>query len=254
MERLRPAVVLVRPQEEGNIGSVARAMANTGLSELILVEPRARIGSVARAFAVGGGEILDQVRTLDSLPDTLAPYRRVVGTTSGRGRELPAPLLTPRELPRHLAGDPPSTPTALLFGPEASGLTNDELALCGLLVRIPSSARQPTLNLAQAVLIVTYELYAAGQDNLAEHPGGEPAATGREIEQLFDQLAPLLHQIGFARDDTFTGVLRDLRQLAARGGPTSREVQILRGICRRSRHALEARDGARQSAPPERSR
>ncbi len=254
MDRLLPAVVLVRPQEEGNIGSVARAMANTGLSELILVEPRARIGSAARAFAVGADEILDQVRTLDSLSETLAPYRRVVGTTSSRGRELQAPLITPRELPQRLAGDPPTTPTALLFGPEASGLTNDELALCSLLVRIPSSARQPTLNLAQAVLIVTYELYVATQDNLTELPISEPAATGEEIEQLFDQLAPFLHRVGFARDDTFAGVLRDLRRLASRGGPTSREVQILRGICRRSLHALERRDGARQSRSAERSR
>jgi TrmH family RNA methyltransferase len=254
MERLRPAVVLVRPQEEGNIGSVARALANTGLTELILVEPRARIGSVARAFAVGAGGILDQARTIDSLAETLAPFRRVVGTTSSRGRELPAPLITPRELARRLAGDSPSTPTALLFGPEASGLTNDELALCSLLVRIPSSARQPTLNLAQAVLIVSYELYVASQDNLAGSPPGEPAATGEEIEQLFDHLAPLLHQIGFARDDTFAGVLRDLRQLASRGGPTSREVQILRGICRRGQFALERPDGARHTKSLEKSR
>ena len=254
MERLRPAVVLVRPQEEGNIGSVARAMANTGLTELILVEPQARIGPVARAFAVGAGGILDRVRTLDSLPHTLAPYRRVVGTTSSRGRELAAPLIRPQELPQRLAGDPPTTPTALLFGPEASGLTNEELALCSLLVRIPSSARQPTLNLAQAVLIVTYELYVASQDNLAGLPTGEPAATGEEIEQLFDQLAHFLHQIGFARDDTFAGVFRDLRRLASRGGPTSREVQILRGMCRRSQLALERRDGARRSKSAERSR
>ena len=161
MRRLVPAVVLARPQEEGNIGAAARAMANTGLSDLILVDPVVEIGSVARAFAVGAAGILDRARVFGSLREALAPFRRVVGTTSARAREHRAVLITPRELPERLAADPPRTLTALLFGPEASGLTNDELALCSLMVQIPSSSRQPTLNLSQAVLILAYELYTA---------------------------------------------------------------------------------------------
>ncbi|MEE8277968.1 MAG: RNA methyltransferase [Thermoanaerobaculia bacterium] len=244
MELQQPAVVLVRPQEEGNVGAAARAMANTGLTELILVEPAVEIGSVARAFAVGAGGILDRALLSGSLREALASFRRVVGATSARGRELSAALVTPRELPERLAGDPPGTTTALVFGPEASGLTNDELALCSLLVRIPCSSWQPTLNLAQAVLILAYELYTFREASLGKSAGGELPATHREIEGLFDQLAPLLQEIGFARDDTFSGVLRDLRRLASRGGPTSREVQILRGICRRAQRALQRQSSA----------
>ncbi len=234
-----PAVLLLRAQEEGNIGAAARAMANMGLDELILIDPVTKIGSTARAFAVGAEGILDGVRIYQSLPEALAPFRRVVGTTSARSRELSVPLLTPRELPARLAADAPGTPTALLFGGEASGLTNDELALCSLMVRVPCSARQPTLNLSQAVLLVAYELYLAREYSPDPASVAEPPATSAELEGLFAQLTPLLAEIGFARDDTFDSVLRDLRQLAARSGPTSREVQILRGICRRGQRAYE---------------
>ncbi|HEX2223057.1 MAG TPA: RNA methyltransferase, partial [Thermoanaerobaculia bacterium] len=154
-----PAVILVRPREEGNVGSAARAMANMGLDQLILVEPAAEIGKVGVAFAVGAKHVLDGARRVGSVREALEPFRRVVGTTSTRDRRFGVPLLSPRELPAALAADPPGTPAALLFGPEVGGLTNDELALASLLVTIPCSPVQPTLNLSQAVLIVAYELF-----------------------------------------------------------------------------------------------
>src|SRR5687767_6953727 len=154
-----PAVVLVRPREEGNVGSAARAMANMGLDQLILVEPAAEIGKVGTAFAVGARHVLDAARRVSSLREALAPFRRIVGTTSSRDRRWEVPVLVPRELPAHLAEDQPDTPTALLFGPEVGGLTNEELALASLLVTIPCSPVQPTLNLAQAVLLVAYEIF-----------------------------------------------------------------------------------------------
>jgi tRNA/rRNA methyltransferase len=238
-----PAVVLVRPREEGNVGSAARAMANMGLDRLILVEPAAAIGKVGVAFAVGAKHVLDGARRVSSLREALAPFRRVVGTTSSRDRRWEVPVLTPRELPAHLAGDPPAPqdiPTALVFGPEVGGLTNEELALASVLVTIPCSPVQPTLNLAQAVLIVTYELFQARgpvEPLAIGHP--EPPATIGELDGLFDHAADLLRRVGFERDDSFAGVLRDLRRLAARAGPTSREVAILRGICRRTQRSLE---------------
>jgi tRNA (cytidine32/uridine32-2'-O)-methyltransferase len=299
-QREWPAVVLVRPREDGNVGAAARAMANMGLARLILVEPVAEIGKVARAFAVGARPILEGSGRAASLGEALAPFRRVVATTSTRDRSLQVPLLTPRELPAALALDPPGTPTALVFGPEVGGLTNDELALASLLVHVPCSPVQPTLNLSQAVLLLAYELYqargegrrggqaangegeaaamgegeAAGRNRapratageppelptemsgrVGEPPAGErepaemlsdrsvrlgePPASTAELDGLFGQFAALLGRIGFARDDSFPGVLRDLRQLAARAGPTSREVRILRGICRRTGHAVE---------------
>jgi TrmH family RNA methyltransferase len=241
MSAVAPAVVLVRPREEGNVGSAARAMANLGLDRLILVEPAAVIGKVGTAFAVGAKHVLDACERSPSLAEALAPFRRVVGTTSARDRRWEVPLLPPRELPAWLAQDPPGTPTALVFGPEVGGLTNHELALASVIVSIPCSPVQPTLNLAQAVLILAYELFLS-RDEIPRpatvgHP--EPPATTAEVDGLFEHATGILCRIGFDRDSSFEGVLRDLRRLAARAAPDSREVAILRGICRRAQRALE---------------
>ena len=238
-----PAIVLVRPREEGNVGSAARAMANMGLDRLILVEPAAALGEVARRFAVGAGSILDSCERQPSLAEALAPFRRVVATTSARDRRG-VPCLAPRELAGWLAQDPPGTPTALVFGPEVGGLTNDDLALASVIVTIPSHPVQPILNLSQAVLILAYELFVARGE--APPPlsvsGPEPPATGAELDGLFEHAAEVLRRIGFERDSSFAGVMRDLRGLAARAAPVSREVAILRGICRRALGALGAID------------
>lgn len=235
---LPPAVVLVRPRVEGNVGSAARAMANMGLSRLLLVEPAAELGSTASAFAVGARAVLDGIVRVPSLAEALAPFRRVVGTTSTRDRRLGIPFLTPRELPAWLAQSSPDTPTALVFGPEVGGLTNEELALAGAVVTIPCSPVQPTLNLAQAVLIVAYELFIARGETPAGDAWEEPPAAAEEIDGLLGHAADVLAAVGFARDDSFPGVLRDLRRLAARAAPASRDVRILRGICRRIQGAL----------------
>lgn len=250
-QRFAPAVILVRPQEEGNVGAVARAMANMGLEELILVAPQCELGRMADAFAVDSREILEARRTCEEFVEAAAPFQRLVATSSSRGRVMHSPPITPRELPALLAADPPGTRAALVFGGERSGLTTDELARCEPLVTIPAAARQPTLNLSQAVLVLAYELWvaraaagAAAEETPAAAPAevqvappAQPAAAG-EVEGLFGQLEPLLHEIGFARDDTFQSVLRDLRRLAARAALTSHEVIVLRGICRRGRNAL----------------
>jgi tRNA/rRNA methyltransferase len=255
-----PAIILVRPQEEGNVGAVARAMANFGLERLILVEPATPLRGIARAFAVHAEELLDRAERVSSLREAIAGFGRIVATTAARDRPWPQRLTVPRELPAALAGDPPGTATAIVFGPEPSGLTNQELALASLLVRVPTAPVQPTLNLGQAVVIVAYELFAARTFGLASSlaaPAAEPAhtladsplsvteprATGEEVSGFFDQLAELLHQVRFARDKTTANVERDLRQLIARAQPTRREVTILRGILRRLGHALDRSGG-----------
>jgi tRNA/rRNA methyltransferase len=236
------AVVLVRPREEGNVGSAARAMANMGLDRLILVEPAAEIGRVATAFAVGAKHVLDACERKPSLAEALAPFQRVVGTTSARDRRWDVPLLHPRELPTRLAQDPPGTETALVFGPEVGGLTNDDLAFASLLVTIPCSPLQPTLNLAQAVLVVVYELFQARSEISPPATVGqpEPPATTGEVDGLFAQATAVLRRVGFDRDSSFDGVMRDLRRLVSRAGPDRREVSILRAICHRTQRRLEA--------------
>jgi TrmH family RNA methyltransferase len=186
---------------------------------------------------------LEGAERFGSLAEALAPFRRVVGTTSARDRALSVPVVTPRELARRLPLAGADLPTALVFGPEVGGLTNDDLALCHWLVTVPCAAEQPTLNLAQAVLIVAYELYVAeGAEPLAE-TAVEPPAPTAEVDGLFDHLGGVLTDVGFARDTTFHGVVRDLRQLAGRARPTTREVTILRGVLRRVQNALRRTSG-----------
>lgn len=239
-----PAVVLVRPREEGNIGAACRAMANMGLAELVIVEPAAEIGVLGRAMAKHAEHVLDGARRAASLAEALAPYGRRVGTTSARDRAAEQPRVTARELPPLLTGDPPGTRVALVFGSEVGGLTTDEIAVCHPLVTIPCDPVQPTLNLAQAVLLVAYELYldrlARGEAEAAwgSEPGGEPAAAER-VEGLWSQGIDLLRRVGFARDDTFDHAVRDLRRLLARAAPTDREVILLRGALRRTTGALD---------------
>lgn len=241
-----PAVVLVKPREEGNIGATARAMANMGLSRLIVVEPAGEFGPTARAFAVGARWVLDQALRVSSLREALAPFARIVGTTSTRDRTLGVPLLGPRDLPAFLAQDPAGTPTALVFGPEVGGLTNEDLSLASAIVSIPCSPVQPTLNLSQAVLIVAHELFQA---RAVPHPaseGEESPATAGEIEGLMGHAAAVLAAVGFERDSSYEGVLRDLRRLLGRARPDTRDIRILRGICRRVQGTLAGSQGERQ--------
>lgn len=233
-----PAVILVRPSEEGNVGAVARAMANTGLERLILVEPATAIGDRARARAVGAGWILEGAERFESLERATASYQQIIGTSSHRQRSERATALEPRALPGFLAEKGPVR-TALVFGPERSGLTTDELARCGTVVRIPTASKQPTLNLAQAVLIIAYELYVARGEGVDASGPPSREATGSEVAGLFEHVDSVLQRSGFARDSTYSGVLRDLRRLAGRARLTRRETEILRGLCRRLEHALE---------------
>ena len=235
---LSPTIVLVRSQEQGNIGATARAMANMGLEHLRLVQPVAPLGRVAYAFAVGAREILDRAVISDSLSVALEPFQRIIGTSSVRSREPTSQVLSPRELTESLSREDGSAQSALVFGSEPSGLTNEELAHCGQVVQIPCSPHQPTLNLSQAVLILCWELFQRRE--LAAEPASSlpPAVPAEQVEGLMSQATEVITAVGFARDDTFEGVLRELRQLSARAGLTPREVSLLRGICRRALHSL----------------
>ena len=233
-----PTIVLVRPREQGNVGAVARAMANMGLADLRLVEPAIALGSTARAFAMHAHDILDGAVRYPDLTAALADREVVVGTASLRDRGWTQPVLAPRELPRWLDREAAGARAAIVFGSEVSGLTAAELARAEVLVRIPAAPAQPTLNLAQAVLVVAYELYVArGAPGAREAAPAERAKVER-LERLFDRLEKLLADVGFARDTTFRRVALDLRQLLGRAGLSEREAVILSGVLRRARHAL----------------
>lgn len=255
----RPTVILVRPREEGNIGSVARAMANMGLEQLVLVEPAPSLGGVARGFGVGGWHILDSCQRATTFAEATAPFRRLVGTTSTRERPLRhTRVISSRQLPPLLARDAQDTTTALVFGPEDNGLTRAELESCEPVVAVPCDPDHPTLNLAQSVLILAYELYLAPTtkeptEEPAEEPTEEfkgdfaPPATARELETLLERGAEVLAGLGIDQESRRDTYLRDLSRMARRGGATSREIRLLLRLANRTLFALNSRARATET-------
>jgi TrmH family RNA methyltransferase len=227
----RVEIVLVRPRRPANVAAACRAMKNMGLRTLWLVEPGDGLDAPeARSLAYGAWDVLDGARRAASLLEAVSGSVAVVGTT---GRDVPG-ARAPRELAgeaRQLAG---GGALSLVFGPEASGLTGAEMDLCHSLVHVPTDPGHPSLNLAQAVLLLAYELrLAALEEPGAPVGGGEgPRAPAGELEQAMRELRHALLEIGYLDPASPDRVLTELRRLLARGGPTPREVVLLRGLAR----------------------
>jgi TrmH family RNA methyltransferase len=223
-------VVLVRPSRPGNVAAACRAMKNMGLGRLGLVEPPPDLASrEARALAYGAWDVLDAARVSATLREAVAEATLVVGTS---GRPLPS-AWTPRQLAEEGPARAGPGRTALVFGPEASGLRNDELALCHVHVHIPADPAHPSLNLAQAVLVLAYEIRVSAL--AAAPPAAADArerATSAEIEAALDDLARALLAIGYLNPDNPGRILAELRGLLSRAGPTPRETSLLRGLAR----------------------
>jgi len=234
VEPSRVEIVLVRPSRPANVAAACRAMKNMGLRTLWLVEPKPGLDEPsARSLAYGAWDVLDGARRAGSLLEAVSASGAVVGTTA---LEL-AGAWSPRQLAseaRALAG---SRPMSLVFGPEATGLTPSERGLCHRLVRIPTDPAQPSLNLAQAVLLLAYELrlalLEAKQDAAAARvPDEGPRASAGEVEQAVGELREALVGIGYLDRDNPDRILAELRALVTRARPTPREVLLLRGLAR----------------------
>lgn len=233
-------VVLVRPSRPGNVASACRAMKNMGLRRLCLVgvEPGFVAGE-ARKLAYGAWDVLDAARFAAGLPDAVARAAFVAGTSG----QATGDAVGPRELAREAARRP--GPTALVFGPEASGLTSEELGMCHARVHIPADPEHPSLNLAQAVLILAYEMRLASG---AVRPWAPPvAATAGEQEDMLGELRQGLLGIGYLNPENPEAVLGELRRLLARASPTPREVTLLRGLARQLRWAATALAASRRA-------
>lgn len=238
------AVVLFKPNLSENVGSAARAMANMGASELILVEPQNFDLGRAKALATPKGHaILDGLRLAANLPQALAPFQTVIATTARTGgwrKAVAMPEACAAALaPALLQG----RRTALVFGPEDKGLTNDEIVHCGQLVTIPTDDAASSLNLAQAVLIVLYEMRKAC---LAErYPASVPlrAATisHAEREALQATIQETLTLIDFLHGDNPDYFMQPVRALVERLDPTRPEFDLLMGVCRQMKWAAKRR-------------
>ena len=226
----RVAIVLVEPREPGNIGAAARALANTGLSRLVLVRPPEFLVSEAYRLALAAKPILEGAVVAEDLGPALAGFSFVAGTTR-RGGSARRGRVSPRALAAEIPGVAEANDVAILFGREDSGLTNEELEYCHRLVTIPSSAGFGSLNLAQSVLVVAHEIFLAS-GAAAGAPAGRRRATTTELEGLYGHMERVLLDIGYLHRENPARMMRVFRRLLGRAGPDEREVRALRGILR----------------------
>jgi tRNA/rRNA methyltransferase len=229
-------IVLVRPKFPENIGSVARAMKNMGLSRLVVVNGCSPLHANAYKLASGAEDILERAEEVFTLREAISEMGCVVGTTSRRGKERD-PDLTPEALVRKLIPLSQKNLIGLAFGSEKEGLTNEELSLCHLSVKIPSMESFPSLNLAQAVMVVSYELFK----NAMEVPEKEvQLAQAEQLERMLEHMEKTLLRIGFLDSKNPQRIMRVLRKLFGRSQMDEREVQILEGIWSQMDHQLRA--------------
>ncbi|KAB0549255.1 tRNA (cytosine(32)/uridine(32)-2'-O)-methyltransferase TrmJ [Pseudomonas argentinensis] len=231
-------VVLVNTSHPGNIGGVARAMKNMGLSRLVLVEPRQFPSEEAVARASGATDILDSAQVVSCLEEALAGCSLAFGT-SARERRIPWPLIDPRECGvAAVQKADEGAEVALVFGREHAGLTNEELQRCHFHVHIPSDPAFSSLNLAAAVQVLTYEVRMAAlagenapvaprQDAIEE---GDQPVTADEMESFYGHLEKSLVEIGFLDPASPRHLMTRLRRLYGRSEVTRLEMNILRGI------------------------
>lgn len=229
-----PAIVLVDPQLGQNIGMVARAMLNCGLTELALVRPRDGWPSKeADAAASGAQEILARARLFDTTKQAVADLRRVYAMTA-RPRDMVKPVATPRQAALDLRRAAAAGEAAgVLFGPERSGLTNDDLALTERIISVPLNPAFSSLNLAQAVLLLGYEWFQAADDTPGQRlvrGRGKPAPKG-ELANFFARLESALDDTGFFHPpEKRAGMARNLRNLFQRAELSDAEVRTLHGV------------------------
>lgn len=229
-------IVLVRPQFAGNIGSVCRAMKNMGLNKLVLIAPEQDpLSPKGRMMATSAKDLLQKAKVFPSLEEALLGFRWIAGTSARKGRNR-GPFISPREISPEIISHARSIPVAILFGPEDRGLTNEELTPCQALISIPTHSSLSSLNLAQAVMLLSYELYLA---NLSESPQGSsssgvlpPLAEFQKVEKMYAHLEELLLGIGFLDPKNPKRIMHTMRRIFGRAKLNDRDVAVLRGIFR----------------------
>jgi tRNA/rRNA methyltransferase len=222
-------IVLKGPKFPGNVGSAARCAKNMGIGKLIVVGNRNLDDEAVRQMATHvSKDVVETIRHFDTLDEALAGFSWIVGTTarqgSGRG-----PVVTPRRMAESLVAISQENTIALLFGPEDTGLTNDDLRFCQTVVTIPTAGFK-SVNLSHAVMIVCYEMLIA---RMGEEEKPTPKLAGsRELEGMYVQLKAVLQAIGFLNPENPDYWMMHIRRLFARTTLQAREVKIIRGICR----------------------
>lgn len=247
-------IVMVNTTHSGNIGAAARAMKNMGLSRLVLVDPKADINEEAIQRSSRAEEILHNARITQTLEQAIAGCGLVVGT-SARSRHIPWPLMTPRQCAARVSQVAAhDNQVALVFGRESSGLTNEELHLCHAHVHIPTEENFSSLNVSQAVQVLSYEMRLASlADDGAEQDASwgvawdYPLASHEELNGMLQHMEQAMVDIGFLDPNTPKQLMSRVRRLYQRAGVDKMEINILRGMLaavQRQTKALQASQDA----------
>jgi len=228
------AIVLVSPKFAENVGSAARTAANMGIGQLILVcreiPDRATMLKLATAKAAHLIDTLEHHRELDA---ALAPFGWVLGTSARQGRKRTT-VNSPRQLMGEILPQLANNRIALLFGPEDRGLSNEELRHCNQITTIPT-VDFSSLNLAQAVAILCHELHYSVLEAISRNafPESAPRQGNKgELEAMFGHVEEALTTIGFLKESEDDYWMKSIRQFLGRIGLKSKEIKIIRGVCR----------------------
>jgi TrmH family RNA methyltransferase len=220
-------IVLIDPSHPGNIGSVARAMKNMALSDLILVRPRSFPHAEANALAAGADDILASARIVGSVAEAIGDCAFIAGTTS-RPRSYYWEFTTPRDVAGRIVALPEENRAALLFGSERYGLATEDLNHCNVLVRIPANPEYCSLNLAMSVQLAAYEIFMAREQPHSHTQLEMALAPSADVEHFYAHLLEVLNEIDF--DDRTGHLMERLRRLFNRAQLDRNELNILRGI------------------------
>jgi tRNA/rRNA methyltransferase len=222
-------IILVKPQIPENIGAVARACHNMGLSRLVLVSPENCDLSRVLKMATGSSiDIIEAMEVSEDLKTALGSFQYVIGTTARIGSNRPA-ITTPRRLAQDLVGISQENHVAILFGPEDCGLSNEHLRYCHTICTVPTAAFS-SINLAHAVMILCYEIFTASADL---EPGSIPRLASKfELEGMYDHLKDVLTKIGFLDPQNPEHWMLNIRRFLSRLPLRAREVRVIRGVCR----------------------
>jgi tRNA (cytidine32/uridine32-2'-O)-methyltransferase len=268
LSRIR--IVLVATSHPGNIGAAARAMKNMGLSSLYLVNPKDYPSGVALGRAASALDVLDNAKVVENLESAIADCGLVIGT-SARSRSIPWPVVDPDECAEKLVTASNENEVALVFGREDRGLSNEELQLCQYHVQIPTNEEYSSLNVAAAVMVLSYEIRKASlklslvdsagdsiKDSIEDSSGkssadpvnekfneslesiwDQPMATVDDMERYLDHLEEVLVRLEFHDPDNPRQLMPRLRRLYTRIRPDKMEINILRGILTSTQYQLD---------------
>ncbi len=224
-------IVLVGIRNTGNIGSAARAMKNMGMTELVLVNPKPYDTPEVYRLGWGAEDIIRNARVCKTITEAVSDCGLVVGTTRRKGR-LRRPINDlPQGIPK-IALATRRSRVAILFGREDKGLSNEELALCQLALKITSSKRSPSLNVAQSVMLVCYEIFKFAISDQVEQP--QKFVAQSELWKLYSRLEQAMATIGYGNKGdrkVLNSVMRTLRRIFGRSGLAKDELRALHGIC-----------------------